>query len=700
MARIIRQPWDRFPLFKLLLPFMAGITAGVYEFIPFLNSMFLAVFLTVFFLLLAVFRIRSYRFRWLFGVFAMTGMFVLGHCAAGLKLAQNRNSELGESGESHNWLVEAREYPVEKENAYKIRVEVLAKDSTVRAPETAVLYIEKDSMLMASVEYGSRLIVHTKWQRPQEPTNPEQFNYKAYLERTGITHQAYTKAGRVVVLQDQKKPDIREFVLNLRETLLQYLRIHGFSGHEFTLAAAILLGKDDTMDPRLRSGFASAGAMHILCVSGLHVGVIFLILEQLLKFFNRRKYGRKIKAVMLILMIWFYAAVTGLEPSVMRAATMVSFVVVGNIIHRPVSVYNSLAASAFLLLIINPLIITHIGFQLSYMAVLAIVSFQPVLFKLWIPKYILPTKIWAVTTVSIAAQMGTFPLAIHYFHIFPLYFLITNLIVIPLSAFIIYSGFMFFITLPLQPLAWIFAKILFALLWVLKQTVFTIEQWPSASLNFLNLNPKQIILIYLSMVLVFIWVKYANRKALLCAFSFCCLLLLSFFLKYPKRATQQELLFYDAGRGLAVEVVSGTDNVVLMDSTVSMDERFINYSMKENWIRKGLKDPELVCLEKLSRMRKKYMIFEHNTLLWKDTLVYMLRDDHYTLQVPPDLLLVHNHRAVPSVTLKDSMPRKIVLTGNVPPWNRKKWKAFADTNQIPIHDLPKGALRICRNADQ
>ena len=671
---------------------MVGIITGFHGIIPLNGQISVIISFIILLVLAASLYFSLYHLRWIFGVFAMVLLFLLGFTLINIQYNTIRDSSLSEYDQNHNWLVEAQSVPEEKENSYKIAVKVLRTDSFAIEPEKTYLYIEKDSTLEKEIEYGKRLIVHTNWRRPASPTNPEQFNYRQYLELNGITHQAYVQSEYIEVVKDYQKSDLRGFIFGLRENLLQSLKDHGFSGDMYSLASAILLGKDNTMDPRLRSGFSKAGAMHILCVSGLHVGVIFLILDQLLRFLNKRKNGPKIKAVVLILMIWFYAALTGLEPSVLRASTMISFVIIGRTIRRPTSVYNSLSASAFLLLIINPLIITQIGFQLSYMAVLAIVSFQPLLYKLWLPRNKFPDYVWSIVTVSIAAQIGTFPLAIYYFHIFPVYFLITNLIVIPLSSFIIYSGFLFFITSFIEPLAFIFGKILYAILWFLKKSIFIIKSLPFASLNFLDLAPSQVIIIYLVFLMIFIWFTMANRKALMTAFSLIFIFSLISLGKNYQYAQQRELVFYNAGRGLAIEAVNNNEHVVLMDTTVKKDKQFISYNMKEYWVSKGLKKPEIFVMNKTSDLKRNYLAFQDGALWWNERMIYILDEADNALKYPVSYLVVHHHKALPKQVKTKSHPQKIMLTGKIPPWNVQKWKTFGKKHEIPVHELNQGAL--------
>lgn len=694
MAGKVRTNWNNFPLFKLVLPYMAGIITAIHGF--FTISLLLTITLVAvgILLLIITFRLNRYRLRWIFGFLTIVIIYFLGYGSLAVRLNHLSKSDLQKFEDNQKWIVETLKSPVEKENSIKLEVEVVAKDTIKISPERAILYLEKDSILFKQITSGSRLIVYTKWSKPPLPTNPYQFNYRKYLKRNGISYQAYVTKEYLSIVHGYKRTHIRLFINGFRDRLLENLKAYCFSGSEYSLAAAILLGKDDTMDPRLRSGFSTAGAMHILCVSGLHVGVIFLILDQLLKFLERKKYGSWLKAVLLIAMIWFYAALTGLDPSVLRASTMVSFVIIGKTIRRPTSVYNALAASALFLLIIDPFIISQIGFQLSYLAVLFIVAFQPVLYKLWIPGNKVLDKIWAILTVSIAAQLGTFALAVHYFHIFPVYFLITNLIVIPLSSFIIYAGFLFFISIPLHPLAWLFSEILFGLLWFLKHAVFTIEDLPSASLNFLHLSVFQVLIIYTMLFLSLIWISTYNRKAILGALTLLLLLSLSFVDSASKHHKNNELVLYDAGRGIALDIVSGKSHVVLMDSITYYDPLFAQYNMMEYWIEKGLQEPQKLEISEVDSLKKSWFFYRNNSLVWNNHLFYILTNPKNALYYTPEILVVHHHKAGPDNINNLDHLQKIILTGKVPPWKEKEWRKMAEQQSISIHKLSEGAVTM------
>lgn len=215
----------------------------------------------------------------------------------------------------------------------------------------------------------------------------------------------------------------------------------GIEGDEYSVAAAILLGYDDELPPELRQNYVTAGSMHVLCVSGLHVGIIFLVFSTILSFLD--KYGavfKILKFCILLLIMWTYAFIAGLAPSILRATIMISFIVIGKIIKRNGVIINSIAASAFVILAIEPEDLFNIGFQLSYAAVIGIVVLQRPIYNVFYIKNKILDKIWELTSVTLAAQFATAPFTIFYFNQFPLYFWLSNLFMTPLSTVVIIGG--------------------------------------------------------------------------------------------------------------------------------------------------------------------------------------------------------------------------------------------------------------------
>ncbi len=271
------------------------------------------------------------------------------------------------------------------------------------------------------------------------PLNPHQFNYRAYMANLGVYGQLNLNRNEVLKME-LSNSGIRSIAGQVRNKIISELRRHEFAPQELAIIQALLLGQRQDISPEIYSNYAAAGVIHILAVSGLHVGIILLLLNHLLKPVERIRYGKPIKAILLIFLLWGFALLAGLSPSVVRAVSMFSFIAIAMQLNRRSSVLNALFTSLIFLLLINPYFIFQVGFQLSYAAVLSIVLIQPHLFGLFTPRYRLVKYMWGIFTVTIAAQIGVLPLSLFYFHQFPGLFFVSNLVILPFLGLLLGLG--------------------------------------------------------------------------------------------------------------------------------------------------------------------------------------------------------------------------------------------------------------------
>ncbi|NNE54598.1 MAG: ComEC/Rec2 family competence protein, partial [Flavobacteriales bacterium] len=274
------------------------------------------------------------------------------------------------------------------------------------------------------------------------------------------------------------------------------------------VVAALTLGDKSQLDKDTRNAFAMAGAMHVLAVSGLHVGILFMVIQKLLKPLSRLKNGSWFKTVILIATLWFYATLTGLSPSVLRTSTMFTFIALASHGGRQSNIYNTLAASAFLLLAIDPHLLFNVGFQLSYCAVIGIIWLQPVIYRVWFIKHKVGNWLWQLTSVSLAAQIATFPLGIFYFEQFPNLFLLTNILVIPAATALLICGLGFYASCWIpevnQLVAWVVDKIAAGM----NGGVCWVESIPFSSTQDLYISLGQMALIYAVIISLFLWFEH------------------------------------------------------------------------------------------------------------------------------------------------------------------------------------------------
>ena len=282
-------------------------------------------------------------------------------------------------------------------------------------------------------------ITKTKFKDLINPLNPNQFNYKSYLEKKYIYHQIFTSEPSLL---KTKTTNLTLFGIanNIRTHINGKLKLHNFKPDELAIINALLLGQRQDISEEVYTSYTNAGVIHILAISGLHIGLILLILEFIFKPVTRIKHGKLINAILLVSIMWSFAIIAGLSASVTRAVTMFSIVAISKNLERPTNIYNTLAISALIIILFKPMFLFDVGFQLSYLAVFAIVAIDPLLYKLWKTKYWLLDNLWHTLTVTISAQFGIIPLSLFYFHQFPGLFFLSNLVIIPILSYILGAG--------------------------------------------------------------------------------------------------------------------------------------------------------------------------------------------------------------------------------------------------------------------
>ncbi|WP_250149175.1 ComEC/Rec2 family competence protein [Flagellimonas sp. 389] len=289
------------------------------------------------------------------------------------------------------------------------------------------------------LQVDNELFVNLLSNRISAPQNPHQFDYKRYLEKQGIYHQiqVYPEA---IILKDKASTTLKGLAANLRERIIIKLKQENFGKDELGVIQALLLGQRNDISEETYNSYIDAGAVHILAVSGLHVGILLLLLQFLLSPLERIPKGKTLKLVLIVVLLWSYAFIAGLSPSIVRAVTMFSFFAYAMYLNRPTNSFNIVALSMFFILLFKPLFLFQVGFQMSYAAVFAIVWIYPKLQRFWFPHNYIARKIWQLISVSVAAQLGVLPISLFYFHQFPALFFVSNLLIVPFLGLILGLG--------------------------------------------------------------------------------------------------------------------------------------------------------------------------------------------------------------------------------------------------------------------
>ncbi len=405
------------------------------------------------------------------------------------------------------YLAEVCQKPAEKARSFQTIL--LINNNSLAKPEKVIAYFSK-AKFDSTITTGEQLVLLTRPQEIRNSGNPFEFNYQSMMQRKDIWFSVYLAEG-TYLKTGHRVNRLMYWAEQIRDNLISTLSSAPIKKEERSVVSALTLGYRAELEPETTDYFASTGAMHVLAVSGLHVGLIYFILGFVLSGIRKMKFGAFIFPALMIILLWSYALITGFSPSVQRATVMFTFIIFGNILRRPVNIYNSLTAAALVLILHHPAVLFEVGFQLSFLAVFGIVLVQPKLAGFIQVKNKFLKSAWDLLTVSIAAQLATFPLGLFYFNQFPNFFWLSNFFVIPGVTLIIWLTFAFFLCSPLPVIPVFIAKLIQwttgSMLWILK----SISDFPHAVSNGIVLGSLQLWIIY-AILSSFLIYAFSKRK--------------------------------------------------------------------------------------------------------------------------------------------------------------------------------------------
>lgn len=675
--------WHQYPFVRLVFPFIAGIATAIYFHLPVSASLlpYIFILLLVYGLLVYVVAKRiSYSLRWVNGLLIHLILFLLGYENTRLHTPSIDPENISHHSARQSSLIIRLDEPVtERPNSYKIIAKVLAvKDSTSwkTASGKIILYFEKD-VTVKHLAYGDEVILQTTINQVSPPMNPGEFNYRRYLANRGIYNQGYVKSADWKMMARDKGNPVFAFALKVRDHFLQILEKRNISGDEFAVASALLVGCTDHLDADQMKHYAGSGAIHILSVSGLHVGIIYIFLNVLLTFLNRKRRTLIIKVLLMIIFIWLYALITGFSPSVLRASLMFTIIIVGELLTRKVNTYNTIAASTVLLLIFQPYLITDVGFQLSYLAVAGIVWLYRPISNFFIPQNRILRLTWQSIAVSIAATLVTFPLTVFYFRQFPNLFLVTNLIAVPLSSLIIYTGIAVLVFSPLGGISSFLGMVLSELVRWLNFTVKVIEEQPFAVAEGLNIKLFEMVILFIAVILVATFMLNKTRGYLVPAMSLLVVLLISFTIRSAGHLRQKIIVTYNINKTTAIDFLCGKEGLLVADSGLIKDQGKFGYHIQNNRVQQGISSgKELIAIDR--SFKTDHVLKQGNFIRFFDKTMLLVNPD---LNFQPQgsklkinyLMLTHD----PAITI-DQLAKAfdfemVIIDGSNSLWKTVNW---------------------------
>ena len=677
---------SNYPLIKILFPYIFGILWAYYGHFSWSICKILGVFV-VFILLLSLvfFRFRHYKWQGLKTVLLVTGYLLAGMMAIVFRLSpQHSEGQEAALEQESCWVARVIDIPVEREKSMKTVVEIQYSASGRTMREKVLLYVQKDSAAK-KLRYGDVLFVSFSPEEIAPPKNPDAFDYQKYMQRKGIFYSGYAGAGHWKVVGREVPNVFREMSRRMQQRLSQTFVVTGMSGQEYDIIRAILLGDDDTMEPGLKASYAAAGVSHILCVSGMHVGIIFMIIDFILKPLDLFRSTRFIKTLLIVTVIWLYAGITGLSPSVTRSATMFTFVSAGTLMRRSTNVFHSLLASLFILLTINPLLLFEVGFQLSYGAVFSIVWFQPLIAGLLSCRTKIGNYFWELLSVSVAAQIGTFPISIYYFGQFPNYFILANLSVITLSFIVMVTGILLLTVSWVPWLAGWGAWLLTREIRLMNDIIGGIEGLPGSVTTGIDFSVPQVIFLYFCIILILITLKYHRRitgwlaYACFALFSFC------FGIRKMELLRQDDVTVYAIRNVSALDFCHRQQAVLFSDSIRDEKSPHYCYSIQNHAVKQHAAR-QFVPVD-TSNFDAPFLCKRDPFIRYRDETFYLLKRKEYlypsSLKAAVDVLILqHNPVQKPEEVAAILTFRKVIADETNSNYYMERWRKWCAENGV------------------
>ena len=440
---------------------------------------------------------RDYVCRWIFGAGVGLFLFLAGYA---LMERQWNRVNVDWSDERRVYRGTVLEAPVEKKRSTQYRVRVDGRD--------VLLYLSKDTV-SRSVDMGDCLLFYTRIGKPVNRKDSSEFDYARYLLHHEVSGVAYASSDHWKKLPQSPELTLKQRAMKVRQKIVDEYRSWGWTGERLAVLSALTIGHKAELDDDLRERYSVAGISHVLALSGLHIGIVWMLMGFLLKPLERNPWGRWTKWGISTLMLWSFAFVAGLEASVVRAVVMCMLMELGRVSGSRALSLNTLGIAGFFMLLYNPFYLFDVGFQLSFMAVLSILMFYPLMEEKVQTEHRMVRWGWGIVSVSLSAQMGTAPLVMYCFSNFSLYFLLGNVVASLLVPLIIGLGFL---ALLLSSVPFLQAGVVKVLGWMvdgINATAEEISRWPLASLSIADLSKVEVGWMY--GLLFFVWMAWKTR---------------------------------------------------------------------------------------------------------------------------------------------------------------------------------------------
>lgn len=673
-----KRIWQTTPFLRLLLPLTAGIVCAQYL-VP---SLYFQIACTitasvVWLLSNKTATATKYRWRWVSGVCITVLFFFAGSLLLHLSNKRNQQNHIGNQVTQLTAICAVlQEPPVKKTNSFKAtaRIHSVLINHEWKPASGSILVYFKNDHLDPRLQYGTEILVKKNVQPITNSGNPGAFNYRQYCAFQQIYQQVYLQTNEYRLTGAVRQNIFVSGLFQLRKQIRSVLKKWIPGEKNAAVAEALLIGYRNDLDKVLLQSYSNTGVVHIIAISGLHLGIIYGLLIFLLKPLKQKKWMRWIRPFILLTVLWGFSLLAGAAASVVRSAVMFSFVVIGAHIGRRTNRFNTLTASAFCLLWQNPYLLWDLGFQLSYAAVTGILIFRSPIYRAVYIRNRLLNNIWQLNSICLAAQLLTLPIILYYFHQFPNLFLFTNLFAVPLAGFILYGGLLLLLASPVPVLNACTGKSVAALINTLNSIIESTDKLPFVLTRNIHISLTQTMVLFIMIGLFSAWLMQKKTKYFVSGLACLSLFILINSFLQIRQQTRLKMIVYNIARYRAIDLIEANRFCFIGDKALLPKN---NPAAQDLWSSRNYyrvneqKKPQTILL-------KKHIISgPHRTILLVDP-GFQLKPSHKKMAV--DGIIFSGN---PGIKLPDIAAvfdcKQYMFDNSNPLWKIQFWKKAADS---------------------
>jgi competence protein ComEC len=681
--------WKEAPFLRFLIPFIGGILCQWYLQWP---GILLVIMSCITMSAFLFFYISRYKTTYRLGSVINILLFIVGCWLVILKDARNWQDHIAKHYYDNETVVATLEEPLAaKTKTYKAIASVQLIDSagnTKRVSGNIILYLLKDSA-QPILDYGSRIIFKQALIPIKNAGNPGGFDYQRYAAFNNTYYQVFLKKQDYVITSQKTYNRFRQLLFTTRNFVINAFKKNIPGAKESGMAEALLVGYKEDLDKSLVEQYANTGVVHIIAISGMHLGLIYGLLYIFLRPLRNKKYGKIINAVLIISALWFFSLLTGAAPSITRSAIMFTILVAGSSFAKKSGIYNALALSAFLLLLVNPFNLWDVGFQLSYAALFSIaVLGKPITNAIHLNNAILK-QVWQLIAITLAAQVFTLPLVLFHFHQFPISFLLANIVAVPLSSIILYC------LLALLALSWmpvvptILGWCTFYLIKGMNGYIAFVDSLPFSKIEAVSFTIPQSLILVLSISVFTLWLFQRTPTALISALVLTLSLLILRKIQFYETSNQHKLIVYNVSKQSAIDIINGRHYRFIGDTALQQKGFAQNFNLLPSRILYQASFYENVVVNDMTFARLN--IGKYSVLIMDKPV-----DLRRSKTIMTDYLLVNkNCKAKPYDLLAHVQCKNVILDASNSRRSIMQWKNAADSLHLRLHSVQEqGAFII------